>query len=171
MPRPSENGGPAAPEAETPSTPDPAGSRSTARLAAVQALYQVASTDVTAGQVLTEFRLWRFGKEVDGELYRPADEDLFADIVSGASERLEEIDAQIEGALQGGRTLARLERLVLAVLRAGVYELIARPDVPTAVVINEYLDIAHAFFSENEPAFVNGVLDRIARTVRHGSGG
>ncbi|MFN3232134.1 MAG: transcription antitermination factor NusB [Alphaproteobacteria bacterium] len=145
------------------------GSRSASRLAAVQALYQVASTEITAAQVVTEFRVWRLGKEQDGDEYRPADSAFFEDVVSGTAERMEQIDAAIEAAVQG-RSLARVERLVLAILRAGTYELVARPDVPTPVVINEYLDIANAFFSASEPAFVNGVLDRIARSARPGAG-
>lgn len=149
---------------------DKGGSRSASRLAAVQALYQLASTDEPVpALVISEFRAWRLGKEMDdGEMYAPADEALFVDIVTGVWERLGVIDGHIEAALTGTRTMDRLERLVLAVLRAGVYEMIARPDVPTPVVINEYMDVAHAFFAGKEPGFVNGVLDNVSRRVRSG---
>jgi len=144
-------------------------SRSTSRLAAVQALYQLASTEEPVpALVISEFRAWRLGKEMDGEMYAPADEALFIDIVNGVWERLAVIDGHIGAALTGTRTMDRLERLVLAVVRAGAYEMIARPDVPTAVVINEYMDVAHAFFTGKEPGFVNGVLDNISRQVRSG---
>lgn len=158
------------PETEALSVESGPGSRSASRLAAVQALYQAASTDASVRQIVSEFQTWRIGKEVDGDQYRPADMALFEDIFKGATERLTEVDSQIGAATQG-RTIARIERLVLAILRAGTYELIARPDIPTPVIINEYLDIANAFFTESEPGFVNGVLDRIARTVRPGNSG
>ncbi len=146
-------------------------SRSASRLAAVQALYQLASTeDPVPALVVSEFRAWRLGQELDGDVYAPADEGLFADIVTGAWERRATIDGHIEAALTGARTIDRLERLVLAVLRAGAYEMIARPDVPTPVIINEYVDVAHAFFTGKEPAFVNGVLDNVSRQVRSGPG-
>lgn len=155
---------------ESPVPKDKGASRSASRLAAVQALYQLASTEEPVpALVISEFRAWRLGKEMDdGEMYAPADEALFADIVNGVWERLSVIDGHIEAALTGSRTMDRLERLVLAVVRAGAYEMIARPDVPTAVVINEYMDVAHAFFTGKEPGFVNGVLDNVSRQVRSG---
>jgi N utilization substance protein B len=154
-----------------PQPKDKAGSRSASRLAAVQALYQLASSEeAVPALVISEFRAWRLGKEVDGDMYAPADEELFSDIVMGAWERRGEIDAHISAALTGSRTIDRLERLVLAVLRAGAYEAMARPDVPTPVIINEYMDVAHAFFTGKEPAFVNGVLDNVSRQVRSGPG-
>ncbi|MBI1181410.1 MAG: transcription antitermination factor NusB [Alphaproteobacteria bacterium] len=154
-------------EGTTPAPRERGGSRSASRLAAVQALYQLASTeDPVPALVVSEFRAWRLGKEVDGDVYAPADEELFADIVNGTWERRGTIDAHIGAALTGSRTFDRLERLVLALLRAGVYEIVARPDVPTPVVLNEYVDVAHAFFTGKEPAFVNGVLDNVARQVR-----
>ena len=144
------------------------GSRSAARLGAVQALYQIGSTGEPVPLVVSEFRAWRLGKEIDGDLYAPADEDFFEDIVTGVWERRAEIETAIERALPENRPIGRVERLVLAVLRAGVYELLARLDVPTPVIINEYMDVAHAFFSQNEPGFVNGVLDHVARQARPG---
>ena len=157
--------------AETTAPKEKGGSRSVSRLAAVQALYQLASSDEAVPQlVVSEFRAWRLGKEIDGDVFAPADEALFSDIVTGAWERRAVVDGHIEKALTG-RTLERLERLVLAVLRAGVYEMIARPDVATPVIINEYMDVAHAFFTGKEPGFVNGVLDNISRQVRSGRSG
>lgn len=156
-------------ESTIPTPKEKGASRSASRLAAVQALYQLASTDdAVPALVVSEFRAWRLGKEVDDVIYAPADETLFADIVNGAWERRGVIDGHIEAALTGTRTMDRLERLVLAVLRAGTYEMIARPDVPTPVVINEYMDVAHAFFTGKEPGFVNGILDNISRQVRSG---
>ena len=142
------------------------GSRSAARLGAVQALYQIGSTGEPVPLVISEFRAWRLGKEIDGDLYAPADEGFFEDIVAGVWDRRIDIEAAIESVLPENRPIGRVERLVLAVLRAGVYELLARPDVPTPVIINEYMDVAHAFFSQSEPGFVNGVLDQVARQVR-----
>lgn len=146
------------------------GSRSAARLGAVQALYQIGSTGEPVPLVISEFRAWRLGQEIDGDQYAPADEDFFEDIVTGVWDRRADVEAAISAALPTDRPLARVERLVLAVLRAGTYELLARPDVPTPVIINEYMDVAHAFFSENEPGFVNGVLDHVARQGRSGPG-
>ena len=155
--------------AETTIPMEKGASRSASRLAAVQALYQLASTDdPVPALVISEFRAWRLGKEMDdGEMYAPADDALFADIVGGAWERLAVIDGHIEAALTGSRTMDRLERLVLAVVRAGTYEMIARPDVPTAVVINEYMDVAHAFFTGKEPGFPAGPLRAGPLSGRH----
>lgn len=144
------------------------GARASARLAAVQALFQIEqSTDADPRHVITEFRAFRFGREVEGDLYADPDQDLFEDIVIGASSRGEEIDSRLKAVLMKGWPLERLQSVLRAILRAAVYELIARPDIPSAVIINEYLDIAHAFFEEGgESAFANGVLDRLARDIR-----
>ena len=142
------------------------GSRSAARLGAVQALYQLTSTGESTRKVVTEFLDWRLGKELDGDTYAAADEDLFQDIVTGVAGRVEEIDKALAGALQGSLSLKRMETLVVAMLRAGAYELIARPDMPTPVIINEYVDIAHAFYDQKEPGMVNGILDSVAQSVR-----
>lgn len=146
--------------------------RSTARLAAVQALYEMDMSGAGADAVLREFLedRWRprpgsADSEETAEL-AALDDAFFCDIVRGASGRRELIDGMVSGALAGGWTLARLESLVRTLLRAGAYELLARPDVPAKVVISEYVDVAHAFFAGNEPKFVNGVLDRLAHVVR-----
>lgn len=142
------------------------GARSASRLGAVQALYQMEQSNAAAETVVREFLDHRFGREVDGTLFNAPDGELFADIVKGASEHHAIIDPLISGALTTDWTLARLEAVIRAILRAGVYELRFRPDVPTRVIINEYLDVAHAFYSGPEPALVNGILDRLAKDLR-----
>jgi len=141
--------------------------RSAARLAAVQSLYQLAlDPEATGVGVVDEFRAHRLGKELEGALYHAADEDFFRDIVVGVGERRDELDALIRAHLAKNWRFERLETLICAILRAGAYELAARPDVPTAVVVNEYVDVAKAFYGGDEPGFVNGLLDAIAREVR-----
>ncbi len=141
--------------------------RSAARLGAVQALYQLdLDPDADADTVVAEFEAHRLGKEIEGALYAKADRTLFADIVRGVAARRDEIDGLLKGALVEGWPLDRLESVLRAILRAGTYELLARPDIPTAVIINEYVDVAHAFFDGAEPGFANGVLDRLAREMR-----
>jgi transcription antitermination protein NusB len=141
----------------------PAGRRrSAARLAAVQALYQIEIAGAPVETVVAEFL--RDGIDPD---HRGAfDEALFADIVRGATARLAELDLRIGEALTPDWPLERLENVLRAILRAGTYELAARIDVPAPVVISEYLEIAHAFFAGKEPGLVNGVLDRLARGLR-----
>jgi N utilization substance protein B len=144
----------------------PARKRSAARLAAVQALYQIELSSGSPANVVMEFIKHRLGGGGGGDTPGVADEALFADLVEGASARRDELDRQISAALTPDWPLARLEVILRAILRAGTYELIARPDVPTRVAISEYIDIAHAFFAGKEPGLVNGVLDRLARTLR-----
>jgi N utilization substance protein B len=100
------------------------------------------------------------------ENFAAVDEGLFAELVEGTAARREDIDRGISSALTPDWPLERLEIILRAILRAGVYELLARPQVPAPVIISEYLDIAHAFFAGKEPGLVNGVLDRLARTLR-----
>lgn len=144
------------------------GRRSAARLAAVQALYQIDLADGTADTVVQEFVRHRLGQVIEGTRYRDADAEWFGDVVRGATARRAEIDALVESAIASGRGLERVETLLRATLRAGAYELLARVDVPARVVIDEYVDVANAFFSGPEPKLLNGVLDRIARQVRPG---
>ncbi|RMB08883.1 transcription antitermination factor NusB [Eilatimonas milleporae] len=148
--------------------PRPDGSpRSAARLAAVQALYQLAmDADAVLPMVIEEYQQHRLGAEIEGDQYVAADKALFADIASGAWRRREELDGYISARLSEKWSLERLEPVLLAILRAGTYELAARPDVPTAVVINEYMDVGHAFFDRSEVSFANGILDKIAKDVR-----
>lgn len=144
------------------------GRRATARLAAVQALYQMELGGGTAARTIEEFRTLRLGREIEGERYHEADAAWFAEIVVGVEARQAEIDERLGNALDKDRRLDRLEAVLRAILRAAAYELLARPDVPTRVVISEYLDVAHAFFASAAPAFANGVLDRLARECRAG---
>ena len=153
----------------TPSKPRKAGkgsARASARLAAVQALYQREKSGDPIAKLLTEFHNHRLGATIEGEEYRNADPELFDDIVAGAVARGDEIDALITANLASGWALDRLDRPMRGILRAGVYELLARPDVPTATVINEYLDVAHAFYDTRETAFANALLDAVARLTR-----
>ena len=142
------------------------GKRSLARLAAVQALYQIELGGETPEAVVAEFSTHRFGREIDGDRYAEADRAFFADIVKGCSERRAEIDEMLSSALPSDWPLARIESVLRAILRAGAFELVARSDVPARVVINEYVEVAHAFFSGKEPGMANGVLDRLARSLR-----
>lgn len=141
--------------------------RSTARLAAVQALYQQQMEGTALARLLDEFHQHRLGKEIDEDHYGEAEVEFFDDIVAGVDARREEIDELVIGKLSAGWTLARLDKTMLQILRSGTYELVARNDVPTAAVINEYVDVAKAFFDDREAKFVNGILDAIARDVRH----
>jgi N utilization substance protein B len=117
-------------------------------------------------RLLHEFHEHRIGATIEDETYHDAERDFFDDIVAGADARRGEIDAMIAARLAQGWTLDRLDRPMRAILRAGAYELIARPDVPVASVISEYVDVAHAFYDKRESGFVNGLLDAIAKDAR-----
>ena len=141
-------------------------SRSAARLAAVQALYQMEMEGTPLAKLLHEFHEHRLGATIEDETYAEAEQDFFDDIVSGADARRAEIDSLIAARLAAGWSLERLDRPMRAILRAGAYELVARPDVPVATVISEYVDVAHAFYNKRETGFVNGLLDAIAKAAR-----
>lgn len=141
-------------------------SRSAARLAAVQALYQHTMEEIPIPQLLHEFHTHRLGEEIDEDQFADADVDFFDDVVQGTTARIAEIDGLIEGKLASGWSLTRLDRTLHQILRAGTYELLARRDVPVGSVINEYLDVAHAFFDAKDTRFANGLLDAIAKDVR-----
>ena len=141
-------------------------SRSAARLAAVQALYQLEMEATPLAKLLHEFHQHRLGATIGDTTYADAEVAFFDDLVTGADARGAEIDALITDRLAKGWSLARLDKPMKAILRAGTYELIARPDVPTATVISEYIDVAHAFFDKRETGFVNGLLDSIAKKAR-----
>ena len=143
-----------------------AGKRSVARLATIQALYQIDVTGATANATVSEFLCHRQGAPTEGESSLEMSPELFTRLVLGISARREEADALITGALSDGWSLGRLERLLLAVLRAGTYELLVDSEVPARVVIDEYVEVARAFFGRGEPGLVNGVLDRLARDLR-----
>ena len=135
--------------------------RSNARLAAVQALYQQQMEATPLARLLDEFHQHRLGQEIEGDEYADADVAFFDDIVRGVEARKAEIDELLSAKLANGWTLARLDKTMLQILRAGTYELIARADVPKPAVINEYIDVAKAFFDDREARFVNGILDAV----------
>ncbi|MBB3982531.1 N utilization substance protein B [Sphingobium fontiphilum] len=141
-------------------------SRSAARLAAVQALYQIEMEGTPLPVLLHEFHQHRLGATIEDVTYTPAEEGFFDDIVAGVDKRRDEIDALIAARLSKGWSLERLDRPMRQILRAGAYELIARRDVPTGSVISEYVDVAHAFYDKREAGFVNGLLDAVAKDVR-----
>ena len=140
--------------------------RSAARLAAVQALYQQEMEGTPLAPLLHEFHLHRLGATIEDETYAEAEVDFFNDVVKGVDARREEIDALITANLAEGWAIERLDRPLRQILRAGAYELLARADIPTGSIINEYLDVAHAFYDKKEKGFVNGVLDAVAKTTR-----
>jgi N utilization substance protein B len=134
-------------------------------MAAVQGLYQMdlAQTDLNA--VISEFKTYRFGKRGDDTI-AGADATFFADLLRGVVRHQRRIDPMVDQQLAAGWRLARVDSILRAILRAGVFELLERPDVPGRVVINEYIEVAHAFFDDDEPKVVNGVLDHLARRLR-----
>ena len=141
-------------------------SRSAARLAAVQALYQQEMEGTPVARLLKEFHDHRLGAVIEDEQYVDAERSFFDDIVQGVDARRAEIDAAISANLASGWSLDRLDRPLRAILRAGAYELLARADVPVGSVISEYVDVAHAFYDKRESGFVNGLLDAIAKEAR-----
>lgn len=140
--------------------------RSAARLAAVQALYQLEMEGTPMAQLLHEFHEHRLGATIEDVTYANAEVDFFNDVVKGVDARREEIDAQIVAKLSEGWSIDRLDRPMRQIIRAGTYELLARKDLPAGVIINEYVDVADAFYAKREKGFVNGVLDAIAKAVR-----
>jgi transcription antitermination protein NusB len=144
----------------------PANQRGAARLAAVQALYQMDIAGASLPDVLAEFESYRLGKEVDGAQYRNADAVFFRDIVSGVVRDQRQLDPAIHGALSPDWPLPRIDATLRAILRCGAFELSSRRDVPARVVITEYVDVAKAFFEGDAAGMVNGVLDVLAKTLR-----
>mgnify|MGYP000628057542 CR=1 FL=1 len=147
---------------------DPMDGRSLARLAAVQALYQMEHAGIGIEAVLREFRDHRLGGELDGEAIRHADEAYFEDLVRGVLTLQGKIDPFIARHLREGWSLKRIDATARAILRCGVYELIKRADVPGKVIIDQSVDLANAFFDEgsDEASFINAVLDKAGRDVR-----
>lgn len=144
----------------------PANQRGAARLAAVQALYQMDIGGTGVLEIVAEYEAHRLGQELDGDTYLKADPSWFRSIVSGVVRDQRLLDPMIGSALQDDWALSRLDSTVRAILRAGTFELRGRKDVPVAVIVTEYVEIAKAFFEDEEPKLVNAVLDRIARQVR-----
>ncbi len=166
------------PEKKKPGAPKPASAKSAtvktkgpqprtaSRMAAVQALYQMdmAATDLNA--VIQEFVDTRFPVGEDDEAVAGADPVFFAELLRGVVRRQRDIDPMIDHQLAAGWRLVRVDSILRAILRSGAFELIERRDVPARVVINEYINVAHAFFDEEEPKVVNGLLDKLARQLR-----
>ena len=140
--------------------------RSSARLAAVQALYQMELAGTTPDQVIREFVEQRLKEDLDGVSLAEADHRLLSELVRGVAEQRADLDDMLAAVLDEDWPVERIESLLLVLLRAGVYELSARPAVPARVVISEYIAVADAFFAGKEPGLVNGVLDRIGRALR-----
>ena len=141
-------------------------SRSAARLAAVQALYQQEMEGTPLARLLDEFHQHRLGATIEDVEYTDAEVAFFDDLVKGVDARRGEVDAAIAAKLARGWTLDRLDKPLRQILRCGTYELLARPDVPTATVITEYVDVADAFYDKPEKGFANGLLDAVAKAVR-----
>jgi N utilization substance protein B len=140
--------------------------RSAARLAAVQALYQMELNGSGAEETVFEFTEHRFGREAETGTAGEVDVEFFGELVRGVPEHQEEIDAGITKVLSAEWRLSRIDSILRAILRAATFELIDRKDVPAKVVIDEYLDVSHAFFSGDEPSFVNAALDKLAHRKR-----
>lgn len=140
--------------------------RAGARLAAVQALYQMEQTEQSARSVIADFMEDRLGLNDEGDPVEEADPDIFRAIVDGTVERQEAIDAAIMKRLASGWKIERLDATSRAILRAGVYELIAEIGLPSQIILDEYVSIAHAFFEGAEPKFINGLLDAVSRDIR-----
>ena len=143
------------------------GARRAARIAAVQALYQIAFTDRTVEAVLDEFGRWRLdARDAAGDRLPSADRELFGGLVRGVAARRDELDALIRPRLSAGWSPERLDPVVRAILRAAAWELLGQPETPARVVIDEYVSVARAFFNDREPGFVNSVVDGLARDLR-----
>jgi transcription antitermination protein NusB len=143
-----------------------ASSRSAARLATVQALYQMDMTGIDLNEVIAEFEVHRLGKEIEGCQYADAEAAFFRDLVKGVVREQLKIDPLIDKQLAEGWRLTRVDSILRAILRAGAYEILKRNDVPARVIISEYVDIAHAFFADEEPKVVNGILDKLGHKAR-----
>ena len=143
-----------------------ANQRGAARLAAVQALYQMDVGCASLEHTLEQFNLFRLGKEVEGDEYLPADKDYFSQILKGVKTHQVKIDPIIDKSLVDGWPVTRIDSTLRAILRSAVFELLFKKDIPARVVITEYMDVAKAFYDEDQPAMVNGVLNTVAKTYR-----
>jgi N utilization substance protein B len=146
-------------------TTKPANQRGAARLAAVQALYQMDVGRQSLEDTLAQFEAHNLGREIEGEQYLPADADFFRQIVRGVIKSQLDIDPTIDNALTDGWPMARIDATLRAILRAAAFELLRRRDIPPNVVITEYVDVARAFYEDDVPSMVNAVLDGIAKAI------
>ena len=140
--------------------------RGAARLAAVQALYQMDIAGAGLNDIFAEFESHWLGNEVEGDTYLPAEAAFFRDVVSGVVRDQTKLDPLVDDALAKGWPLKRIDAIIRAVMRAGAYELEHRKDVPARVVVTEYVDVANAFVDREETGMVNAVLDQLARRFR-----
>src|SRR4051812_45118614 len=145
-----------------------ANKRGAARLAAVQALYQMDLAGTGLNEILAEFESHWIGREVEGDQYLPAEAAFFRDIVGGVVREQRKLDPLIDSILEQSWPLKRIEAILRAVLRAGAYELDHRRDVPARVVVSEYVDVANAFVERDETGMANAVLEQLARNLRAG---
>jgi transcription antitermination protein NusB len=145
--------------------------RGAARLAAVQALYQMDIAGTGSNEILAQFEKHWIGREVEGNQYLPAEAAFFREVVNGVVREQRDLDPLIDAVLAQTWPLKRIEAILRAVLRAGAFELGHRSDVPARVVVAEYVDVAHAFVDREETGMVNAVLDQIARKLRAGEFG
>lgn len=143
----------------------PANQRGAARLAAVQALYQMDVGRQTLEDTLAQFGTFHLGREIEGEQYLPADADFFRQILRGVAKHQLEIDPAVDKALADGWPMERVDATLRAILRAAAFELLRRKDIPARVVITEYVDVARAFYEDDASGLVNAALDSIARTA------
>ena len=153
------------PRPRNPDSARPANQRGAARLAAVQALYQMDVGRQTLEDTLSQFSGVHVTREIEGEEYLPADADFFRQIISGVVKAQEEIDPAIDAALVEGWPITRIDATLRAVLRAGAFELLRKKDIPVKVVITEYVDVARAFYPDDATRMVNAVLDRLAKNA------
>ena len=140
--------------------------RGAARLAAVQALYQMDLAATPLHEILGQFEAFWIGREVEGEKYLPAEAAHFRDVVGGVVAEQRRLDPMIDQILENGWPLKRIETVLRAIMRAGAYELDQKREVPARVVVSEYVDVAHAFVDREETGMVNAVLDQLARQIR-----
>lgn len=140
--------------------------RTVARLAAVQALYQMELAGEGVETVVSEFRNFRFDADIEGQPLAEADEDWFAAVAHGVVEHQRGIDEAIKARLASNWRLERLDATLRALLRCGAWELLHKPEVPREIVIDEYVELAKAFFDDAEAKFVNAALDGVARDAR-----
>ena len=157
-----------APKSARPSLPTSgktANQRGAARLAAVQALYGMEVGHQSLEDTLSQFSALHLGREIEGEEYLPGDADFFRQIMRGVIKAQLEIDPAIDAALTEDWPVTRIDATLRAILRCAAWELLKRQDIPPGVVITEYVDVAKAFYEDDAPALVNGVLDSISKTI------
>ncbi len=137
-----------------------------ARLASVQCLYQILMTGQGAGSAVSDYLSHHAGFDMDGDVYVSPDEPMFTRIVHGVTGRREDLDEMIKGCLSGGREPGRLEPLLLAVLRAGAYELLQEVEIDAPIIISDYVEVTKGFYEGAEPSLVNAVLDKLGKILR-----